>query len=95
MLKLVAYESSCKTTIIFLKDYEQERYDYWLNDFMSNKRVKKIIANNIDSIYSSSINRNTNPNDAIKTNIEPTVAIINHLLIFNLYIASHILRCLQ
>ena len=43
MLKLVAYESSCKTTIIFPKDYEQERYDYWLNDFMSNKRVKKII----------------------------------------------------
>ena len=43
MLKLVAYESSCKTTIFFSKDYEQERYDYWLNDFMSNKRVKKII----------------------------------------------------
>ena len=43
MLKLVAYESSCKTTITFSKDYEQERYDYWLNDFMSNKRVKKII----------------------------------------------------
>lgn len=43
MLKLVAYESSCKTTITFPKDYERERYDYWLNDFMSNKRVKKII----------------------------------------------------
>ena len=43
MLKLVAYESSCKTTITFPKDYEQERYDYWLNDFTSNKRVKKII----------------------------------------------------
>lgn len=43
MLRLVAYESSCKTTITFSKDYEQERYDYWLNDFMSNKRVKKII----------------------------------------------------
>ena len=43
MLKLVAYESSCKTTINFFFVYEQERYDYWLNDFMSNKRVKKII----------------------------------------------------
>ena len=43
MLKLVAYERSGKTTITFSKDYEQERYDYWLNDFMSNKRVKKII----------------------------------------------------
>ena len=43
MLKLVAYESSCKTIITFPKDYEQERYDYWLNDFMSNKRIKKII----------------------------------------------------
>ena len=43
MLKLVAYESSCKTTITFPKDYEQERYDYWLNDFTSNKRVKRII----------------------------------------------------
>ena len=42
-MKLVAYESSCKTTITLPKDYEQERYDYWLNDFMSNKRVKKII----------------------------------------------------
>ena len=43
MLKLVAYESSCKTTITFPKDYTQERYDYWINDFTSNKRVKKII----------------------------------------------------
>ena len=43
MLKLGAYESSCKTTIIFPKNYKQEKYDYWLNDFMSNKRVKKII----------------------------------------------------
>ena len=42
-MKLVAYESSCKTTIIFPKNYKQEKYDYWLNDFMSNKRVKKII----------------------------------------------------
>ena len=42
-MKLAAYESSCKTTVTFPKDYEQERYDYWLNDFMSNKRVKKII----------------------------------------------------
>ena len=43
MLKLVAYESSCKTTVTFPKKYKQEKYDYWLNDFMSNKRVKKII----------------------------------------------------
>ena len=43
MLKLVAYESSCKTTIIFPKNYKQDKYDYLLNDFMSNKRVKKII----------------------------------------------------
>ena len=42
-MKLIAYEGSCKTTITFPKDYTQERYDYWLNDFMSNKRVKKII----------------------------------------------------
>ena len=42
-MKLIAYESSCKTTITFPKDYTQERYDYWLNDFISNKRVKKII----------------------------------------------------
>lgn len=42
-MKLTAYENACKTTITFPKDYEQERYDYWLNDFISNKRVKKII----------------------------------------------------
>ena len=42
-MKLIAYESSCKTTITNPKDQEQERYDYWLNDFTSNKRVKRII----------------------------------------------------
>ena len=42
-MKLIAYESSCKTTITFPKDYMQERYDYWINDFTSNKRVKRII----------------------------------------------------
>ena len=42
-MKLIAYENSCKTTITFPKDYTQERYDYWINDFTSNKRVKRII----------------------------------------------------
>ena len=42
-MKLVAYESSCKTTVTFPKKYEEERYDYRLNNLMSNKRVKKII----------------------------------------------------
>ena len=48
-MKLIAYESSCKTTITFPKDYEQERYDYWIHDFTSNKRVKKIIKINDDN----------------------------------------------
>lgn len=48
-MKLIAYESSCETTITFPKDYTQERYDYWINDFTSNKRVKKIIKINDDN----------------------------------------------
>ena len=32
-----------------LQPSEQERYDYWLNDFTSNKRVKKIIKINDDN----------------------------------------------
>ena len=41
-MKLEAWASVSHTIVTFNEDYEQERYDFWMNYFKTNPKTKKI-----------------------------------------------------
>lgn len=41
-MKLEAWDSVSHTIVTFNEDYEQERYDFWMNYFKTNPKTKKI-----------------------------------------------------
>lgn len=47
-MKLEAWDSVSHTIVTFNEDYEQERYDFWMNYFKTNPKTKKIIRTEDD-----------------------------------------------
>lgn len=47
-MKLETWDSVSHTIVTFNEDYEQERYDFWMNYFKTNPKTKKIIRTEDD-----------------------------------------------